>query len=85
MANTGYPAQGSVLGRGAGTTPEVYTTIANIDGFGAPGESMTMLDVTALDDTVRSTQKRVYAVVDAINFDGAQFRRDIGWRALEPR
>ncbi len=44
-----------------------------------------VLCVTALDDTVRSTQKRVYAVVDAINFDGAQFRRDIGWRALEPR
>ena len=44
-----------------------------------------VLCVTALDDTVRSTQKRVYAVVDAIKFDGAQFRRDIGWRALEPR
>jgi phosphoribosylamine--glycine ligase len=44
-----------------------------------------VLCVTALDDTVRSTQKRVYAVVDAIHFDGAQFRRDIGWRALEPR
>ena len=44
-----------------------------------------VLCVTALDDTVRSTQKRVYAVVDAINFDGAQVRRDIGWRALEPR
>ena len=44
-----------------------------------------VLCVTALDDTVRSTQKRVYDVVDAIKFDGAQFRRDIGWRALEPR
>ena len=44
-----------------------------------------VLCVTALDDNVRATQKRVYAVVDAIHFDGAQFRRDIGWRALEPR
>ncbi len=44
-----------------------------------------VLCVTALDDSVRSTQNRVYAVVDVINFDGAQFRRDIGWRALEPR
>ncbi len=44
-----------------------------------------VLCVTALDNTVRSTQKRVYAVVDAIHFDGAQYRRDIGWRALEPR
>ncbi len=44
-----------------------------------------VLCVTALADTVRATQKRVYEVVDAIEFDGAQFRRDIGWRALEPR
>lgn len=44
-----------------------------------------VLCVTALADTVRATQKRVYEVVDAIAFDGAQFRRDIGWRALEPR
>lgn len=44
-----------------------------------------VLCVTALEETVRATQKRAYAVVDAIAFDGAQFRRDIGWRALEPR
>ena len=44
-----------------------------------------VLCVTALDDNVRATQQRVYSVVDAIHFDGAQFRRDIGWRALEPR
>lgn len=44
-----------------------------------------VLCVTALDDTVRSTQKRAYAVVDQIKFDGAQCRRDIGWRALETR
>ncbi len=44
-----------------------------------------VLCVTALADSVRATQQRVYQVVDAIEFDGAQFRRDIGWRALEPR
>ena len=42
-----------------------------------------VLCVTALDDTVKATQSRAYAAVDAIRFDGAQFRRDIGWRALE--
>ena len=36
-------------------------------------------------DSVAATRQRVYAVVDAIRFDGAQFRRDIGWRALEAR
>lgn len=44
-----------------------------------------VLCVTAMDDTVRATQQRVYEVVRAIQFDGAQFRSDIGWRALEPR
>jgi len=42
-----------------------------------------VLCVTALDDTVRATQKRVYDVVNQIKFDGAQYRTDIGWRALE--
>lgn len=42
-----------------------------------------VLCITALDDTVRATQKRVYAAVEKIHFDGAQYRTDIGWRALE--
>ena len=42
-----------------------------------------VLCITALEDSVAATRQRVYAVVDAIRFDGAQFRRDIGWRALE--
>ena len=44
-----------------------------------------VLCVTALDDSVAATRQRVYTVVDAIRFNGAQFRRDIGWRALEAR
>jgi phosphoribosylamine--glycine ligase len=42
-----------------------------------------VLCVTALDDTVRATQKMAYNVVNQIQFDGAQYRTDIGWRALE--
>lgn len=42
-----------------------------------------VLCVTALDDTVRATQLRAYEVVKQIQFDGAQYRTDIGWRALE--
>lgn len=42
-----------------------------------------VLCVTALDDTVRATQKKAYAVVNQIQFHGAQYRTDIGWRALE--
>lgn len=42
-----------------------------------------VLCVTALDHSVRDTQKRVYEAVKKIHFDGAQYRTDIGWRALE--
>jgi phosphoribosylamine--glycine ligase len=42
-----------------------------------------VLCVTALADSVRATQQRAYDVVNSINFDGAQYRTDIGWRALE--
>ncbi len=41
-----------------------------------------VLCVTALGDTVKLAQKRAYEIVDAIRFDGMQFRRDIGHRAL---
>lgn len=42
-----------------------------------------VLCVTALDDTVRATQSRAYETIKKIQFDGAQYRTDIGWRALE--
>ncbi len=42
-----------------------------------------VLCVTALADSVRATQQRAYEVVKSINFNGAQYRTDIGWRALE--
>ena len=41
-----------------------------------------VLCVTALGDNVRSAQKRAYEVADAIQFDGRQYRRDIGHRAI---
>jgi phosphoribosylamine--glycine ligase len=42
-----------------------------------------VLCVTALGDTVKSAQKRAYEIADGIRFDGMQFRRDIGHRALK--
>ena len=41
-----------------------------------------VLCVTALGDNVRTAQKRAYELADAITFDGRQYRRDIGHRAL---
>jgi phosphoribosylamine--glycine ligase len=44
-----------------------------------------VLCVTALGETVRFAQHRAYQAVDEVQFAGAQFRRDIGWRALRGR
>jgi phosphoribosylamine--glycine ligase len=41
-----------------------------------------VLCVVGLGDSVRVAQKHAYEAVDQIRFDGMQFRRDIGWRAL---
>jgi phosphoribosylamine--glycine ligase len=44
-----------------------------------------VLCVTALGDSVRMAQKRAYEVVEGIRFDGMQYRRDIGFRAIAAR
>jgi phosphoribosylamine--glycine ligase len=44
-----------------------------------------VLCVTALGDTVRAAQKSAYDAVEQVQFDGMQYRRDIGHRALKPR
>ncbi|MDH4115454.1 MAG: phosphoribosylamine--glycine ligase, partial [Burkholderiaceae bacterium] len=41
-----------------------------------------VLCVTALGDSVRAAQKLAYHAVEQVEFSGAQFRRDIGYRAL---
>jgi phosphoribosylamine--glycine ligase len=42
-----------------------------------------VLCVVGLGDSVRVAQKHAYEALDQIQFDGMQFRRDIGWRALK--
>jgi phosphoribosylamine--glycine ligase len=42
-----------------------------------------VLCVVGLGDSVRVAQKHAYEALDKIQFDGMQFRRDIGWRALK--
>lgn len=41
-----------------------------------------VLCVTALGDSVKMAQQRAYDVLRGIHFDGAQYRRDIGFRAV---
>lgn len=42
-----------------------------------------VLCVTALGETVKFAQQQVYRIVDEIKFDGAQYRTDIGYRAVK--
>jgi phosphoribosylamine--glycine ligase len=42
-----------------------------------------VLCVTVLADSVRLAQQRAYDVARGIHFDGAQYRRDIGYRAIK--
>ena len=41
-----------------------------------------VLCATALGATVREAQARAYTLADVVQFDGVQYRRDIGYRAL---
>lgn len=41
-----------------------------------------VLCVAALGESVRSAQRSAYEATAQVNFSGAQFRHDIGWRAL---
>jgi phosphoribosylamine--glycine ligase len=91
MAAAGYPAaprKGDVI-RGvpagfadaqvfhAGTAMDASRQLVTSGGR--------VLCVTALGDSVLSAQLRAYEVLGPIQFAGAQWRRDIGHRALRPR
>jgi phosphoribosylamine--glycine ligase len=55
------------------------TTLSGRDVITGGGR---VLAVTALGGNVSAAQRRAYEVVEKIRFDGMQFRRDIGHRAL---
>ncbi|HEY9210754.1 MAG TPA: phosphoribosylamine--glycine ligase [Methylotenera sp.] len=42
-----------------------------------------VLCVTALGETVKFAQQQAYKILDDIKFDGAQYRTDIGYRAIK--
>jgi phosphoribosylamine--glycine ligase len=56
------------------------TTVADGKLFTSGGR---VLCVVGLGDSVKMAQKQAYEAVDKIHFDGAQFRRDIGWRGVK--
>ncbi len=42
-----------------------------------------VLCVTAFGESFKAAQKRAYEILAPIRFDGMQYRRDIGWRAID--
>jgi len=44
-----------------------------------------VLCVTALGDSVKMAQRRAYQATEGLRFDGMQYRRDIGYRAIAAR
>ncbi len=42
-----------------------------------------VLCVTALGETVKFAQQQAYKIAEQIHFDGAQYRKDIGYRAIK--
>jgi len=75
---TGVPAAtDAVVVFHAGTERRVDGRVATSGGR--------VLCVTALGDSVKAAQQRAYAALAPIRFEGAQYRSDIGHRAVKPR
>jgi len=90
MAARGYPEapeRGSEI-RGldrAAAVPDVQIFHAGTkrEGKSVVTNGGRVLCVTALGDSVRMARTRAYEAIDAIRFDGMQYRKDIGHRALK--
>jgi phosphoribosylamine--glycine ligase len=88
MAAEGYPdnpRKGDEITGIPQETPESVTFHAGTTI--ADGKLVTsggrVLCVVGLGDSVKVAQKQAYEAVDKIHFNGAQFRRDIGWRGVK--
>ncbi len=88
MAAGGYPdapTKGDVITGIPAETQDSMTFHAGsvLEGGELKTAGGRVLCVVGLGDSVRVAQKHAYEAVDQIRFDGMQFRRDIGWRALK--
>jgi phosphoribosylamine--glycine ligase len=89
LAAQGYPEnprKGDVISGIPPESPDCITFHAGtaLDDHGALRTAGgRVLAVTALGDSPRIAQQRAYETVSRIRFDGMQYRRDIGWRAVK--
>ena len=74
-AITGLPADSlDAMVFHAGTTAQAGQTVTS---------GGRVLCVTALADSVKQAQQKAYELAQGIHFDGMQYRRDIGYRAIK--
>jgi phosphoribosylamine---glycine ligase len=88
MAASGYPLQPRKGDAIRGLPAEAHDAMVFHAGTesragGVVTSGGRVLCVTALGDSVRLAQQRAYEVLQGIQFDGAQYRRDIGHRAVK--
>lgn len=88
MAAAGYPEsprKGDAISGIPAESPDCVTFHAGTTQVGSKlvTSGGRVLCVVGLGDNVKMAQKHAYDAVDKIHFDGAQFRSDIGWRALK--
>ena len=89
MASAGYPgaAQKGQVIRGLAEAAQLPDTKIFHAGTARDGDKIVtaggrVLGVTALGATLAEARDRAYLAVSKIQFDGAQFRRDIAAKAL---
>ena len=93
MAAAGYPAEprsgDRITGLPASPAGSEDTMVFHAGTKRVDGQTVTsggrVLCVTALGDTAKAAQQRAYEVLATLHFDGAQWRTDIGQRALRRR
>jgi phosphoribosylamine--glycine ligase len=88
MAAAGYPdtpRKGDAIHGIPAETPESVTFHAGttLAGGALQTSGGRVLCVVGLGDNVKMAQKQAYDTVEKIHFDGAQYRHDIGWRAMK--
>jgi phosphoribosylamine--glycine ligase len=88
LASHGYPDEprkdDPITGLPAPTDDcRVFHAGTRLDGKTLVTSGGRVLCVTALGDSVRIARSRAYEAVDRIRFDGMQYRKDIGQRALK--
>jgi phosphoribosylamine--glycine ligase len=88
LAAAGYPQaprKGDAITGIPAATPECHVFHAGtalVDGKLVTNGGR-VLGVTALGDTLKAARANAYEAVDAIGFEGKQYRKDIAWRALK--